>query len=634
MQALFVYFALISVITGLICQESYEIIQPSAPELVYAITLAGTIYAISVKTGDIFWTKEGPSIVSVDQKAGKNVDVRPFLIPNPIDGSLYSFIQLGKNSPGLKDLSLNIQKLVGLSPVSAPNEILQLGLKKDVWQELDPYTGSTYSTVGNGFDHASDSSLKPANPLILSTTLYRLILYNRDIKDLVLNISFNEYNFDPLELNSFDYIFLNSPSGLFAAVHKLTWFVPWKIRLDSPVIHVFKTFDHSTSRFHLYHVSDNYILKLAVGEPTVNSVPVLSTFFNLPTLHGDYIYALKTYYPSRPRDYLIESLEPSSNILEPYSPQKTKIQLYSPDTAETSLTFFNKYLEIIRGIHTDTSVIEPAKPIKWRYIFMSYTLILTLLVSISTFCIFVYIFPIRYDSIFKTLIPVPEHFSTVGKIHFNPCGPLAPSVANLPPRIFEGIFENRYVAVKRMPFDQSTIVKCEIKAFTASDGHPNLIRYFCTEEDAEFYYIAVELCSNDLQVFVTDKTVERFGLDEREVLRHTTRGLDHLHSIGIVHRRLKPQNVLISKPGSDGCARVVITDFGVQTQLNKALSENSYLAPELKEKDDHTFAADIFALGCLFHFVLSAGRYPFVEQNNSIYVDLSGITVAACNTSF
>jgi len=75
-----------------------------------------------------------------------------------------------------------------------------------------------------------------------------------------------------------------------------------------------------------------------------------------------------------------------------------------------------------------------------------------------------------------------------------------------------------------------------------SDQHPNVVRYFVTERDAEFCYIALELCFATLHDYVERRYVESLpiGLWERvdpvEILRETMSGVAHLHSLNIVHR--------------------------------------------------------------------------------------------------
>lgn len=64
---------------------------------------------------------------------------------------------------------------------------------------------------------------------------------------------------------------------------------------------------------------------------------------------------------------------------------------------------------------------------------------------------------------------------------------------------FRGQFDNRPVAVKRILPECFSFADREVQLLRESDEHPNVIRYFCTERDRQFQYIAIELCSSTLQ---------------------------------------------------------------------------------------------------------------------------------------
>lgn len=62
-----------------------------------------------------------------------------------------------------------------------------------------------------------------------------------------------------------------------------------------------------------------------------------------------------------------------------------------------------------------------------------------------------------------------------------------------------GQFDNRPVAVKRILPECFSFADREVQLLRESDEHPNVIRYFCTERDRQFQYIAIELCAASLQ---------------------------------------------------------------------------------------------------------------------------------------
>lgn len=234
--------------------------------------------------------------------------------------------------------------------------------------------------------------------------------------------------------------------------------------------------------------------------------------------------------------------------------------------------------------------------------------------------------------------------------------------------VFQGSFQGRPVAVKRMLLDFCDLASREIKLLTESDDHPNVVRYFCSEFTQKFLYIALELCSATLEeVIESNKELNgsiELGLnckvDWVDVLRQIASGVAHLHSLKIVHRDIKPQNILISEPKKPAIGqnnknrniRVLLSDFGLckrletdqssfhPTSTNKASGTSGWRAPELLDeskkkvidsiindeqedvgsigsfydkttKQRLTRAMDIFSMGCVFYYVLSNGNHPF-----------------------
>ncbi|KAK5914110.1 hypothetical protein CgunFtcFv8_008573 [Champsocephalus gunnari] len=190
--------------------------------------------------------------------------------------------------------------------------------------------------------------------------------------------------------------------------------------------------------------------------------------------------------------------------------------------------------------------------------------------------------------------------------------------------VYRGQFDNRAVAVKRILPECFSFADREVQLLRESDEHPNVIRYFCTERDRQFQYIAIELCAASLQEYVERKDFDRHGLDPVILLQQTMSGLAHLHSLNIVHRDLKPHNILVSMPNAHGRVRAMISDFGLCKKLavgRHSFSRRSgvpgtegWIAPEILSedcKDNPTCAVDIFSAGCVFYYVVSEGSHPF-----------------------
>ncbi|XP_048348584.1 serine/threonine-protein kinase/endoribonuclease IRE2 isoform X2 [Sphaerodactylus townsendi] len=213
----------------------------------------------------------------------------------------------------------------------------------------------------------------------------------------------------------------------------------------------------------------------------------------------------------------------------------------------------------------------------------------------------------------------------VGKISFNLKDVVARGAGGT--CVFRGHFDGRRVAVKRLLPENTHLVEREVQLLRESDEHPNVVRYFCTEKDRQFHYVALELCALTLQEYVESPTLDSRTLDSASLLQQTMSGLAHLHSLGIVHRDLKPSNILISAPDIHGQIRAIISDFGLCKKLQAGRSSFSlrsgipgtegWIAPEvLREapQENPTCAVDIFSAGCVFYYVVSGGRHPFGDR--------------------
>lgn len=207
--------------------------------------------------------------------------------------------------------------------------------------------------------------------------------------------------------------------------------------------------------------------------------------------------------------------------------------------------------------------------------------------------------------------------------------------------VFRGTFDGRDVAVKRMLIDFYDVAGHEVSLLQQSDNHPNVIRYFCREQTDRFMYIVLELCPASLADVVeqTDlsEAAELFGpdnpMDKRRILKEIMLGLEHLHATKLVHRDMKPANILISPN-----RRVLLSDFGLSKKLADDQSSFhatvqsgtiGWRAPECILNDEVaklksrpaiegmpkgikiTKAIDIFAAGCIFYYVLTDGSHPF-----------------------
>lgn len=239
------------------------------------------------------------------------------------------------------------------------------------------------------------------------------------------------------------------------------------------------------------------------------------------------------------------------------------------------------------------------------------------------------------DQDYRTAGPTVDEEGTIsiGKIAFNPKSVLG--LGSKGTCVFKGSYEkSQNCAVKRIVSQYLSIADREIE-FLRSLQDPHLVRYLATEQDAQFIYIALEMAEFNLAELVETNRISSTGLDRQELCRQAAMGLAYLHKLNIVHRDIKPHNILISFPTKPSNERkVMISDFGLSKQLglmdtcatSSAIrwfdGTQGWMAPEIvsaKLKDEKplmpTKSADIFSLGCVFYYIMSNGKHPFGQQN-------------------
>ncbi|KAJ0456461.1 putative protein kinase IRE1 family [Helianthus annuus] len=194
--------------------------------------------------------------------------------------------------------------------------------------------------------------------------------------------------------------------------------------------------------------------------------------------------------------------------------------------------------------------------------------------------------------------------------------------------VFEGIYEGRKVAAKRLVKAHHDVAIQEIQNLIASDQHSNIVRWYGYEYDQDFVYLSLERCDCNIYDLILNKMYsESFQLhrpngypssDLLKLLRDIVAGLVHLHDLGIIHRDLKPRNVLIVK-GTSLCGK--LADMGISRRLVEDMTSlgphaqgsgsSGWQAPEQLCHGRQTRAVDLFSLGCVIFFCMTGGRHPF-----------------------
>ncbi len=178
---------------------------------------------------------------------------------------------------------------------------------------------------------------------------------------------------------------------------------------------------------------------------------------------------------------------------------------------------------------------------------------------------------------------------------------------------------NRIVAVKvlRPEFvdDQEFLVKFKREAeAVASLSHPNIVNVYDVGEDGKVHYIVMEYVDGqNLKEIIQDegRLEEYTALD---IAKQIARALSAAHRNGIIHRDIKPHNILISKDGR----QVKVADFGIakavssstMTNMGSVIGSVHYISPEQAKGKHLTSNADLYSLGIVLYEMI-IGRVRF-----------------------
>ena len=181
---------------------------------------------------------------------------------------------------------------------------------------------------------------------------------------------------------------------------------------------------------------------------------------------------------------------------------------------------------------------------------------------------------------------------------------------------------NRKVAVKvlrgDLANDEKFVRRFQREALSASSlSHPNIVEmYDVGEDDGNFYIVMEYVEGKNLKQLL--KKRGKLNINEViDIMLQLTDGLAHAHDSYIIHRDIKPQNILILDNGL-----VKITDFGIAmalnssqlTQTNSVMGSVHYLPPEQANGKGSTIKSDVYSLGILMYELIS-GSLPFRGEN-------------------
>ena len=190
---------------------------------------------------------------------------------------------------------------------------------------------------------------------------------------------------------------------------------------------------------------------------------------------------------------------------------------------------------------------------------------------------------------------------------------------------------NRLVAIKILKSDLADNADFRRRFHDESQAvaqlsHANIVSVYDVSTNPDREYIVMELIDG----ITLKQYMERRGrMDWRESLHFITqimRGLSHAHSRGIIHRDIKPQNIMVLRDGS-----VKVADFGIaclensaQTLTQEALGSVHYISPEQARGDRTDARSDIYSAGVVLYEMLT-GRLPF-EGDSAVSVAIQHLS--------
>ncbi|KAJ8317880.1 hypothetical protein KUTeg_002971 [Tegillarca granosa] len=619
--------------------------------VVFVSTLSGTFHAVSRATGKVLWT------LSED---GMN------FLPDPKDGSIYA---LSDGRDSIKKLPFTIPQLVTASPCKSNEGILYTGQKKDIWIAVDPVTGEKLQTLSmDGAHKVCPSNVE--NVIYIGRTEYTITMFDSKTGTKRWNATFMDYSShvspDPKEYGE----------------------VLWHMDYDSPVVAMYTmTKDHSLQKVPftsfapetLDHLTGQLSSTVWRHNPTLYIGEFEHGFYGLASLVDE---KTVTIAPKNQGPLLIEGPKPNKNA---HNSNMHEEKVTASTVRRGGSILLLGYHEVPEEVNSRVSpayqiasdtpqvVILPSNPEKdnpdpnvnnttvkeesfyTKYLQVDFKFWTTVILSLGTIIAIVYYFPRKTEESIKIMLQkqieeqklqgqrsaqtsmtgngsseskglyeaVPEGHIKVGKIVFNPKDVLGHGCEGT--FVYRGRFDNRDVAVKRLLPECFTFADREVELLRESDQHANVIRYFCMEADSQFRYIALEYCIATIQDFVEGRCKDIQNLDPINLLHQAISGIAHLHSLDIVHRDVKPHNVLLSQPDAKGQIKAMISDFGLCKKLaagrisfsrrSGAAGTEGWIAPEMLEEDTRTTCSvDVFSAGCVLYYVVTRGKHPFGDS--------------------
>lgn len=175
---------------------------------------------------------------------------------------------------------------------------------------------------------------------------------------------------------------------------------------------------------------------------------------------------------------------------------------------------------------------------------------------------------------------------------------------------------NRYVAIKvlksEFSSDSSFVSKFKAEAQAAAGlMHPNIVNVYDVGEERRMYYFVMELVEGITLKHYIEKKIRLTAKEAVSIAIQVSMGIEAAHNNGIIHRDIKPQNIIISKEG-----KVKVADFGIakaatsNTVTSHAMGSVHYTSPEQARGGYSDAKSDIYSIGITL-FEMITGHVPF-----------------------
>jgi serine/threonine protein kinase len=178
----------------------------------------------------------------------------------------------------------------------------------------------------------------------------------------------------------------------------------------------------------------------------------------------------------------------------------------------------------------------------------------------------------------------------------------------------------KIIKKSQMKDNDAELVKSEIDIMKLCH-HPNVVRLLDHFENAEYIFIVMEyLSGGSLKDYFI---IKKYKFDEKrasEIMFQLGLGLQYLHQYGVVHRDLKPDNIMMTE--TENMSQIKIMDFGLSKIMGPkehvvdGFGTLSFVAPEVLVRTPYNKEVDIWSLGIILYYMLT-GILPFDDDSDN-----------------